>query len=106
VRRRPLLPTDFEYGVLNGKVEPGNTIAIAGAGPIGLAAVLTTQFYFPAAIRDRVLLPVRELPLPHLSSVWSCDADAVVSAMDTEVEVIRASRAPAASQRPSLRSRY
>ncbi len=43
-----ILPTGFECGVLNGKVEPGSTIAIVGAGPIGLAALLTARFNSPA----------------------------------------------------------
>jgi alcohol dehydrogenase len=45
-----ILPTGFECGVLNGKVKPGDTIAIVGAGPIGMAALLTAQFYTPAEI--------------------------------------------------------
>lgn len=45
-----ILPTGFECGVLNGKVQPGCTVAIVGAGPIGLAALLTAQFYSPAEI--------------------------------------------------------
>jgi alcohol dehydrogenase len=45
-----ILPTGFECGVLNGKVEPGDTIAIVGGGPIGLATLLTAQFYSPAGI--------------------------------------------------------
>jgi alcohol dehydrogenase len=45
-----ILPTAFECGVLNGQVQPGDTVAIVGAGPIGLAALLTAQFYSPAAI--------------------------------------------------------
>lgn len=45
-----ILPTGFECGVLNGKVAPGATVAIVGAGPIGLAALLTAQFYSPADI--------------------------------------------------------
>jgi len=45
-----ILPTGFECGVLNGKVQPGSTIAIIGAGPVGLAALLTAQFYSPAEI--------------------------------------------------------
>jgi len=45
-----ILPTGFECGVLNGKVEPGSAVAIVGAGPIGLAALLTAQFYSPAQI--------------------------------------------------------
>jgi alcohol dehydrogenase len=45
-----ILPTGFECGVLNGKVQPGSTVAIVGAGPIGLAVLLTAQFYSPAEI--------------------------------------------------------
>jgi alcohol dehydrogenase len=45
-----ILPTGFECGVLNGKVAPGSTVAIVGAGPIGLAALLTAQFYSPSKI--------------------------------------------------------
>lgn len=45
-----ILPTGFECGVLNGQVKPGDTIAIVGAGPIGLAVLLTAQFYTPAEI--------------------------------------------------------
>ncbi len=45
-----ILPTGFECGVLNGKVQPGDTIAIIGAGPIGIATLLTAQFYTPAEI--------------------------------------------------------
>lgn len=57
-----ILPTGFECGVLNGKVQPGSTVAIVGAGPIGLAALLTAQFYAPAQIimidRDKHRLEV------------------------------------------------
>ena len=45
-----ILPTGFECGVLNGQVKPGDTVAIVGAGPVGLAVLLTAQFYLPAAI--------------------------------------------------------
>jgi len=45
-----ILPTGFECGVLNGKITPGATVAIVGAGPIGLATLLTAQFYSPAQI--------------------------------------------------------
>lgn len=45
-----ILPTGFECGVLNGQVKPGDTVAIVGSGPIGLAALLTAQFYTPAKI--------------------------------------------------------
>jgi alcohol dehydrogenase len=45
-----ILPTGFECGVLNGKVQPGSTVAIVGSGPIGLAALLTAQFYAPSEL--------------------------------------------------------
>ena len=45
-----ILPTAYEVGVLNGRVEPGDTVAIVGAGPIGLAAVLTARLFTPAHI--------------------------------------------------------
>ena len=45
-----ILPTGFECGVLNGNVQPGSTVAIVGAGPIGLAALLTAQFYAPSEV--------------------------------------------------------
>ena len=43
-----ILPTGYECGVLNGKIAPGGTVAIVGAGPIGLATLLTAQFYAPS----------------------------------------------------------
>jgi len=45
-----ILPTGFECGVLNGKIQPGGTVGIVGSGPIGLGALLTAQFYAPAQI--------------------------------------------------------
>lgn len=45
-----IFPTAFECGVLNGQIKPGDTVAILGAGPVGLAALLTAKFYSPARI--------------------------------------------------------
>lgn len=45
-----ILPTGFEIGVLNGAVQPGDTVAIVGAGPVGMATLLTAQFYSPGHI--------------------------------------------------------
>ena len=45
-----ILPTAYECGVLNGEIRPGDTVAIVGAGPIGLAALLTAQLFSPSAI--------------------------------------------------------
>jgi alcohol dehydrogenase len=45
-----IFPTAFEIGVRNGQVKPGDSVAIVGAGPIGLAALLTAQLYSPSLI--------------------------------------------------------
>jgi alcohol dehydrogenase len=61
-----ILPTAFEVGVLNGGVEPGDTVAIVGAGPIGLAAVMTARLYTPSRI---VVLDVADARLEHARAV-------------------------------------
>jgi alcohol dehydrogenase len=45
-----ILPTSYEVGVLNGMVAPGDVVAIVGAGPIGLAGILTAKLYTPGTI--------------------------------------------------------
>jgi alcohol dehydrogenase len=45
-----ILPTGYECGVLNGNVKPGDTVTIVGAGPVGLAALLTAQLYSPSEL--------------------------------------------------------
>ncbi|MGV1047176.1 MAG: zinc-dependent alcohol dehydrogenase family protein [Solirubrobacterales bacterium] len=45
-----ILPTSYEVGVLNGMISPGDVVAIVGAGPIGLAAILTAILYTPGRI--------------------------------------------------------
>jgi alcohol dehydrogenase len=45
-----ILPTGYEVGVLNGHVQPGDTVAIVGAGPIGLATILGARLYSPAQV--------------------------------------------------------
>lgn len=45
-----ILPTAYEVGVINGGVRPGDTVAIVGAGPIGLAAILAARLYSPGHI--------------------------------------------------------
>jgi alcohol dehydrogenase len=71
-----ILPTGFECGVLNGKVQPGSTVAIVGAGPIGLAALLTAQFYSPAAII------VIDLDDTRLATATQFGASAIVNSSD------------------------
>lgn len=45
-----ILPTGYEVGVLNGAVRPGDVVAVVGAGPIGLAAMMTAQFFSPSQV--------------------------------------------------------
>jgi len=66
-----ILPTGFECGVLNGQVKPGDTVAIVGAGPVGIAVLLTAQFYSPAAIimvdlDDKRLAVAKKFGATHL----------------------------------------
>jgi alcohol dehydrogenase len=45
-----ILPTAYEVGVLNGRVEPGDTVVVVGAGPIGLATIMTAKLHTPGCI--------------------------------------------------------
>jgi alcohol dehydrogenase len=45
-----ILPTAYEVGVLNGGVRPGDTVAVVGAGPIGLATIMTAKLFTPGRI--------------------------------------------------------
>ncbi|HXE31104.1 MAG TPA: zinc-dependent alcohol dehydrogenase family protein [Terriglobales bacterium] len=45
-----VFPTSYECGILNAKIKPGASVAIVGAGPIGLAALLTAQLYSPGPV--------------------------------------------------------
>ena len=79
-----ILPTGHEIGVINGCVKPGDTIAIIGAGPIGMSALLTAQFYSPAKIymidldENRLKL-AKKLGATH--TINSGDEDAVKKIM-------------------------
>jgi alcohol dehydrogenase len=80
-----ILPTGFECGVLNGQVKPGDSIAIIGAGPVGLAVLLTAQFYSPAAIfmidlDDKRLAVAKKLGATNL--VNSSDGHAAQQVME------------------------
>ncbi len=72
-----IFPTGFECGVLNGRVKPGDTVAIVGAGPIGLAALLTAQFYSPA----QLILIDRDTNRLELATKWG--ATSVISQTDS-----------------------
>jgi alcohol dehydrogenase len=76
-----ILPTGFECGVLNGKITLGDFVAIVGAGPIGLSALLTAQFFAPAEIvmidtNDDRLKRAIEFGATH--TVNSSDSNSVV----------------------------
>ncbi|HTN61499.1 MAG TPA: zinc-dependent alcohol dehydrogenase family protein [Devosia sp.] len=94
-----ILPTSFECGILNGKVEPGSTVAIVGSGPIGLAALLTAQFYSPAEIimidldANRLEIAKRFGATSTINSTAGDVADAVMKitggrGVDTAIEAV------------------
>jgi len=65
-----ILPTGHEIGVQYGNVQPGDAIAIVGAGPVGMAVLLTAQFYSPSIIvmidlDDNRLTMAKELGATH-----------------------------------------
>jgi len=73
-----ILPTGFEIGVLYGQVKPGDTVAIVGAGPVGMAALLTAQFYSPANLimidmDENRLAFARQFGATHTIRVGECD---------------------------------
>jgi alcohol dehydrogenase len=45
-----ILPTAYEVGVLNGRVSPGDVVAIVGAGPIGLSAIVGALLFSPSHV--------------------------------------------------------
>jgi alcohol dehydrogenase len=45
-----ILPTAYEVGVLNGRIQPGDTVAVVGAGPIGLATIMTAKLFTPGKV--------------------------------------------------------
>jgi alcohol dehydrogenase len=80
-----ILPTAFEVGVLAGGVRPGDTVAVVGAGPIGLAAILTAGLYTPGRIvavdlADARLARAREFGAD--TTVNNGDEDAVAKIME------------------------
>ncbi|MER5267160.1 zinc-dependent alcohol dehydrogenase family protein [Actinosynnema sp. NPDC002837] len=77
-----ILPTAYEVGVLNGKVEPGRTIVVVGAGPIGLAAIETARLYSPGHV---VAVDVAE---SRLEAAKQFGADLTVNAADDVERVV------------------
>ena len=80
-----ILPTAYEVGVLNGMVAPGDVVAIVGAGPIGLAAILTARLYTPGNvvaidIADGRLRSARRFGAD--TTINNADEDAVARVME------------------------
>ena len=67
-----ILPTSYEVGVLNGTVAPGDTVAVVGAGPIGLAAITTAGLLSPSHI------VAIDLAAPRLEAAKRFGADVLV----------------------------
>ncbi|MFJ2190609.1 alcohol dehydrogenase catalytic domain-containing protein [Kitasatospora sp. NPDC087861] len=78
-----ILPTSYEVGVRNGRVGPGDTVVIVGAGPIGLAAILTARLYSPS----RVLAV--DLARSRIDAAKRFGADAVLTAAEVTPESAR-----------------
>lgn len=93
-----ILPTGHEIGVQYGNVKPGDTVAIVGAGPIGLAVLLTAQFYSPARIimidtDDNRLELAKELGATHVINPTKENAEEAVfkiaaEGVDVAVEAV------------------
>ena len=79
-----ILPTSYEVGVLNGFVRPGDTVAIVGAGPIGLAAIMTAKLFSPAHI---VVIDKAD---SRLASAGEFGATAVAKPDEDPLELVRA----------------
>ncbi|MBF0502912.1 MAG: zinc-dependent alcohol dehydrogenase family protein [Candidatus Riflebacteria bacterium] len=71
-----ILPTGLECGALSGQVKPGDVVAIVGAGPVGLAALLTAQLYSPA---DIIMIDIDD---HRLEVALSFGATKIVSSSD------------------------
>jgi alcohol dehydrogenase len=79
-----ILPTSYEVGVLNGQVRPGDTVAVVGVGPIGLAAILTARLYSPSYIIAIDLADSR------LQAAKQFGADVVAKSDSDVLELVRA----------------
>ncbi len=79
-----ILPTSYEVGVRNGQVGPGDTVVIVGAGPIGLAAILTARLYSPLHII------AIDKAASRLQAAKMFGADMVCTPEDNPLELVRA----------------
>ncbi|KQX67412.1 zinc-dependent alcohol dehydrogenase family protein [Streptomyces sp. Root1310] len=77
-----IFPTSYEVGVLNGHVRPGDTVAVVGAGPIGLAAIATARLFAP----ERIVAV--DLAAPRLEAARQLGADAVADAREDPEQLV------------------
>ncbi|MFD7934168.1 zinc-dependent alcohol dehydrogenase family protein [Streptomyces sp. NPDC059755] len=77
-----IFPTSYEVGVLNGHVRPGDTVAVVGAGPIGLAAITTARLFAP----ERIVAV--DLAASRLEAARRLGADAVADAREDPEQLI------------------
>ncbi|MET8860834.1 zinc-dependent alcohol dehydrogenase family protein [Streptomyces sp. NPDC004579] len=77
-----IFPTSYEVGVLNGHVHPGDTVAVVGAGPIGLAAIATARLFSP----ERIVAV--DLAASRLEAARRLGADAVADAGEDPEQLV------------------
>jgi alcohol dehydrogenase len=77
-----IFPTAYEVGVLNGRVRPGDTVVVVGAGPIGLAAIATARLFSP----ERVVAV--DLAASRLEAARKLGAEAVADASEAPDQLI------------------
>jgi alcohol dehydrogenase len=81
-----IVPTGFEVGVLNGNVRPGDVVVVVGAGPVGLAAMMTARFLGPSKV---VAIDIADSRLESARSTFGADVT-INSASDDAVGVVKA----------------
>src|SRR5918996_3013968 len=79
------LPTGFEVGVLNGSVRPGDVVVVVGAGPVGLAAMMTARFLGPSTV---VAVDIADSRLERARSAFGADVT-INNASEDPVEMVK-----------------
>ena len=77
-----IMPTAYEVGVLNGHVSPGDTVAVVGAGPIGLAVIKAAHLFSPSHV------VAIDLAKPRLDAALDFGADVTCSASDAPLDSV------------------
>ena len=80
-----IVPTGFEVGVLNGNVRPGDVVVVVGAGPVGLAAMMTARFLGPSKV---VAVDVADSRLESARSKFGADVT-INNASDDVLEAVK-----------------